>query len=123
MKLLIAALACLTLATAPAFAEGNKSSSFSESYSSSRANNNNNVSNNTKFQDRRQAPGFGVGGGYCSNGLSVSGPGFGFGFSSMDRMCKVQIGAGIAKDYLGKPSAVEYVCQQGEFKSLNACKR
>lgn len=113
-----------------AYAEGGKninhSSSYSESNSSARANNrnsvSNNVSNNTNFQDKRQAPGFGVGGGYCANGLSVSFPGGGFGFTMMERMCKTEIGARVAKTYLGAPSAAQYVCRQSEFKMLSACR-
>src|SRR6478609_3822091 len=127
MRKVLVAAAALVLSFGAANAEGNKnynnSSSNSASFarSSSRATggaggnasaSNNGNSQTTNFRDRLQAPGFGVGGGYCSNGLSISFPGGGFGFSSMERMCKVEIGARVAKSYLGSNSAAQYVCSQ-----------
>jgi len=104
----------------------------SQSYSQSRSNaratggnaaaNNTGVNNSTSFRDRLQAPGFGVGGGYCADGLSISFPGGGFGFTSMARMCKTEMGARVAKTYLGQQSAAQYVCSQAEFRQLTACR-
>lgn len=106
------------------------SQSYSQSRSSSRATggnaasaaNNSGVNNSTSFRDRLQAPGFGVGGGYCSNAASVSFPGGGFGFSFMERACKVDINARVAKTYLGSQPAAQYVCQQREFSNLSVCR-
>lgn len=83
---------------------------------------NSGVNNSTSFRDRLQAPGFGVGGGYCSNAASVSFPGGGFGFSFMERMCKTEVGARVAKTYLGTQPAAQYVCMQPEFRNLTACR-
>jgi len=118
-----------------AFAEGNKNTnnSYSQSYSQSRSSSRaqggnaastaNNAGNTqtTNFRDRLQAPGFGVGGGYCADGLSISFPGGGFGFTSQARMCKTQMGAQIVKTYLGMNPARQYVCSQYEFRMLTAC--
>lgn len=132
MKCIILVATILAFAAPATFANdwGNKSnikvrsssSSYSESSSRSTANNNGNTQS-TNFRDRLQAPGFGVGGGYCSDGLSVSFPGGGFGFSSMVRVCKTEIGARVAKTYLGPSAAAQYVCQQPEYRSLAACRR
>lgn len=104
----------------------NQSSSHSASKSSARAEGGNatNAGNSqtTNFRDRLQAPGFGVGGGYCSNGLSLSFPGGGFGFSAMERVCKTEISARVAKTYLGPQAAAQYVCSQSEFRNLSACR-
>lgn len=137
MKSVIAFAAALLISTS-AFAEGNNrnynnnvaaAQSFSQSRSSSRSNSNSasqainsGVNNNTNIRDRLQAPGFGVGGGYCSNGLSVSFPGGGFGFSAMERMCKIEIGARVVRTYINAPNAASYVCSQYEFKNLPACR-
>ena len=90
-----------TVFTTPVFAGdwGNRSTNVSVAQSasqSSAAASNSGVNNSTSFRDRLQAPGFGVGGGYCSNGLSVSFPGGGFGFSAMERTCKTEISARVA---------------------------
>lgn len=135
MKLFIASFAAVVLAASSSFAGqwGQQQSNTnvnvrnnvsSHSSSSSRANANNaGNTQTTSFRDRAQAPGFSVGGGYCADGLSISFPGGGFGFTSMARMCKTQMGAAIAQDYLGKQSAVQYVCTQSEFRNLTACKQ
>lgn len=103
-----------------------QSQSYSQSRSNARATGgtaiNSGVNNSTTFRDRLQAPGFGVGGGYCADGLSISFPGGGFGFTSMARMCKTQMGAAVARDYLGRQSAAQYVCSQSEFRNLTACR-
>ena len=103
----------------------NQSSSHSRSSARAEGGNatNSGVNNSTSFRDRLQAPGFGVGGGYCSNGLSISFPGGGFGFSSMERACKTEISARVARTYLGPQAAAQYVCTQYEFRSLAACRR
>lgn len=108
----------------------NVSQSNAQSRSSARAQGGNaqSVANNagntqtTNFRDRLQAPGFGVGGGYCADGLSISFPGGGFGFTSMARMCKTEMGARVANTYLGRQSAAQYVCSQSEFRNLSACR-
>ena len=76
------------------------------------------------FKDRLQAPSFGVGGGWCSNAFSLSVPGGGFGFSSMDRMCRLQIGAEMVQRYISRPNAAAYICNQREFaNTVPACIR
>lgn len=111
-----------------------KNNVSSQSYSQSRSNaratggNASSAANNagnsqvSNFRDRLQAPGFGVGGGYCSNAASVSFPGGGFGFSFMERMCKTEVGARVAKTYLGATPAAQYVCSQAEFRNLTVCR-
>lgn len=113
---------------------GNRVNSYSEAYSSSKSTsratggkaeanaNNSGVNNSTSFRDRLQAPGMGVGGGYCSNALSLSFPGGGFGFSAMERMCKIEIGARVVNTYINRPNAAAYVCGQREFANLPACR-
>lgn len=135
---LLCSMLALGFLTTSALADGgNKinSSSSSASYSSSSAKggnaratggrasaNNSGVNNSTRFQDKLQAPGLAVGGSYCSNAFGVSFPGGGLGFSAMERTCKTEIGARVAKTYLGGQAAAQYVCQQSEFKKLTVCR-
>lgn len=73
-------------------------------------------------QDRAQAPGFGVGGGYCSDAASVSFPGGGFGFSTMSRVCKQEKLLGMANTYYGGSAARQVGCENiREFRTLPAC--
>lgn len=90
------------------------SNSYSQSSSSSRS--------SINQQDRLQAPGFGVGGGYCSNAFSVAFPGGGLGFSAMERMCKLEKGADIVSKYVSKGDATAYVCNQAEFAQVPTCR-
>lgn len=139
LSIVIAALVTVTFA-GNAFADGgnkinNSSTSQSASYSSSSAKggnaratggrasaNNSGVNNSTRFQDKLQAPGLSVGGAYCSNSFGASFPGGGLGFSTMVRTCKTEIGARVAKTYLGSQAAAQYVCLQSEFKQLSVCR-
>lgn len=139
LKIALAIVMAATLSV-PAFAEGNKntntnnsySQSYSSAHSSSRAQggaggaggsaNNAGNSQTMNYKERLQAPGMGVGAAYCSNGLSFSGPGFGFGFSAMERMCKIEIGARVVRTYINAPNAASYVCSQREFSNLPACR-
>lgn len=140
MKLIAIASAILvasfSFASAGQWGQGNntdvrvRNNVSSQSYSQSRSNSratggdasNSGISNNTNFRDRLQAPGFGVGGGYCANGLSISFPGGGFGFTAMERMCRTEIGARVAKQYLNPQAAAQYVCSQADFRNLTVCR-
>lgn len=116
MKYILLAAVIASLAS-PAMAgqvNKSKSTSVSQSYSQS------NSSINQK--DRLQAPGFGVGGGYCSDAFSLSGPGVGFGFSAMSKVCKQEKLLGMADTYFGRPAAQQVGCEQvKEFRSLPGC--
>lgn len=123
MKRFVIAAACLLLATsvnagdmAPYRGDRNSSSSssVSQSYSQSGA--------SINQRDRAQAPGFGVGGGYCSDAASLSFPGGGFGFSSMSKVCKQEKLLGMADTYFGRPAARQVGCENvKEFRSLPSC--
>lgn len=107
---------CIVFSTL-AFA-GDKNSSTSTSISQ----NFNQNSINNSIKDRAQAPGFGVGGGYCSDAFSASGPGFGFGFSAMSKVCKQEKVLGMADQYYGRSAARQVGCESvKEFRSLPAC--
>lgn len=84
--------------------------------------NNSGVNNSTSFKDKLQAPGLAVSGGYCQNAFGLSVPGGGLGFSFMERTCKTEIGARVARTYLGGSAAAQYVCMQAEFKRLSVCR-
>lgn len=112
----IAIAIVLAVVASPAFAGGNsnKNTNVAQSYSASQS--------SINQQDRRQAPGFGVGGGYCSDAASISVPGGGFGFSTMSRVCKQEKLLGMADQYFGRPAARQVGCEQvKEFRNLPAC--
>lgn len=110
MKLAVAAL--LVLMPVAAFAGDN--TSVSQAYSASQS--------SVNQQDRAQAPGFGVGGGYCSDAASLSVPGGGFGFSTMSKVCKDEKLLGLADKYFGRTAARQIGCENvKEFRTLPHC--
>lgn len=119
MKKILLAFAVVALATSPALAGSkNKNNNVSQSWSQSQASSRSSINQ----QDRAQAPGFGVGGGYCSDAVSASFPGGGFGFSTMSRVCKQEKLLGMADTYYGRPAARQVGCENvKEFRSLPAC--
>lgn len=119
MKRTIATLIALSICGAPAFAGDRnhiKNTTVSQSWSQSSS------KSSINQQDRAQAPGFGVGGGYCSDAASISVPGGGFGFSTMSRVCRQEKLLGMANTYYGGAAARQVGCENiREFRTLPAC--
>lgn len=120
MRTIALAIAIAAIASS-AFAEGrlpgNKNTNVNVATSGSKARSNSSVN----IQDRRQAPGMGVGGGDCSIGGSLSFAGFGASAFGPASYCKVASNAAVVNAYVDAYSAKQYVCMQSFAKKLRGC--
>lgn len=120
MRTIALAIAIAAIATS-AFAEGrlpgNKNTNVNVATSGAKARSNSSVN----IQDRRQAPGMGVGGGDCSIGGSISLAGFGGSAFGPASHCRIATNASTVATYVDAYSAKQYVCMQSQFKRLRGC--
>lgn len=116
------AVAAIAMIASPVLAKDTKIKTVAQATAISQNQNVNQNNNRSSVNVERSAPGFGVGGGNCSDAVSLSLIGGGGGFSFMNGVCKDEIKVGIVGRSLGSAAQAEFTCGLSYARNLSACR-